>query len=347
MGRHPETDVAPVEQAREARALEDLGAYSRAADLLRQLRGRVAPDVDLEIALALDEARTGRLDSAWVRLHGPLLSTALADSMPVTRRTEYTWRREDGWINARFDGWYWYIARARVEVAVALGRWSEARNAARLCVAARPLAGKEWLILAVCAGRAGDLALAAAGAEQAAFLDRSLPESQYLHGLHQWKAGRRASAEASFRAALALDSTYREPALALARMRLPSTPPPSLPLRLLTGVREIGLLASPARPKIEEFVQIDAAAAVTQLINPIFPYSLQGKFPGGQMSLSILIDESGRIVLHELPWYEPPNFPASMVSLLTASLPHWRFEPARRLGAPHRVWTVVQLNFKS
>ena len=180
--------------AREARTLEELGAYGQATDRLRQLRRRVPPDADLELTLALDEARSGDVDSAAARLASPLLEAALNDTVPLERRHEYPWHPEAEWINGRFDGWYWYIARARAELAAASGRWREAADAARLCVAARSLSGKEWLILAVCAGRAGSLDEAAAAAERAVFLDASLPEAHFLRGLYEWRAGRRGAA---------------------------------------------------------------------------------------------------------------------------------------------------------
>src|SRR5439155_105707 len=82
--------------------------------------------------------------------------------------------------------------------------------AAEACVAARPLAGKEWLILAVCAGHDGDLEASRRAASAAVDLDPTLPEAQYLHGLLAWRDGRRAEAQDRFRTAIALDSTYRE-----------------------------------------------------------------------------------------------------------------------------------------
>src|SRR5207244_10541151 len=121
----------------------------------RALRPRPGPDPAREIELALLEARSGQLHSAAARLWSPALTAALSDSMPVTRRERYGWDRGPLWLNGSFDGWNWYVARARAEVASSLGRWPEARDAARLSVATRPLAGKVGLVLAVCAGRGG------------------------------------------------------------------------------------------------------------------------------------------------------------------------------------------------
>src|SRR5213594_3313881 len=90
---------------------------------LRALRSRTGPDPDLEIELALLEARSGQLDSAAERLWSPALTAALSDSMPVTRRERYGWDRGPLWLNGSFDGWNWYVARARAEVASSLGRW--------------------------------------------------------------------------------------------------------------------------------------------------------------------------------------------------------------------------------
>jgi Flp pilus assembly protein TadD len=169
--------------AANALAAEELGAYDQAVTLLRQLRHVVAPDPDLELALALDEARTGESDSAAARLATPLMEKALADTMPLARRHTYVWQRDPLWINGRWDGWPWYIARARAEIAATAGRWPEARNAARVAVAMRPLAGKEWHMLALCAARLGNDREADSAATQAVSLDPSLPEAHHLAGL--------------------------------------------------------------------------------------------------------------------------------------------------------------------
>ena len=115
-----------LERAAEARGLEDLGAYTRAVEALKVLRASQPLDADLEIALALDEARSGMLDSAAARLRSPLLERAAVDSMPVTRRDQYSWRRDGTWVTGAFEGWYWYVWRARAEVQAALGHWIEA-----------------------------------------------------------------------------------------------------------------------------------------------------------------------------------------------------------------------------
>ena len=339
----PPSRKTVLQRAAEARSLEDLGAYGQAASALRELRGRVAPDADLEIALALDEARTGQLDSAATRLWGPLLSRALADTMPLARRHTYGWQREGVWTNGRFDGWHWYVARARAEVAARRGRWAEARDAASEAVAALALSGQEWLILALCAGHAGDLDVAERSARRAAWLDPTLPEAQYLAGLFDWRAGRRAAARESFRAAVALDSSYREPALALVRSLLPGAAPDSLPGRLLTGVRAVALLTSPARPKLDEFVQMDTPATILQQDLPALPDSLKGRFKPVQMYLPIMVDERGRAVLQELPYSTPEQFPEALERLTLLSMSGWRYTPATRHGVPQRVWANVQI----
>lgn len=331
--------------AANARALEEVGAYGQARQTLRELRGRVAPDADLELALALDEARSGQLDSAAARAWSPLLSKAVADSMPPSRRVPYPWQHEGAWINGRFDGWHWYVARARAEIAATLGHWSDARDAARQAVAARERCGKEWLILAVCAGHTGDLDEAEHAAHTAAWLDPTLPEALYLAGLFDWRAGRRMTAQAAFRAAVALDSSYREPALALVRSRLPGVPPDTLPTELLGGVRAVGLLTSPARPKREEFVQADVAPSIIhQEVLPL-PDSLRGRVALGEIYLPILVDEHGRAALHELPWSNAERLPDPVLRVMLESLLNWRFSPAIRLGKPQRGWANVRISF--
>ena len=336
----------PLQQARDALGLEQLAGYGQAADVLRELRRHVPADADLELGLALDEARSGQLDSAAALLWGSLLSDAVHDSLPTSRRHDYHWKREELLINGTFDGWHWYVARARAEVAARLGRWNDAREAARLCVAARRLVGKEWLVLAVCAGRAGDLEEAEAAARQAAFLDPSLPEAHYLQGLLSWRARRVAAAQTSFRAAVALDSSYRAPALALVRSRLPSAMPDTIPGEILTGARQIGLLTSPLGPKIEEFNQTDKPPHPLVDADPKISGGLPGNYIGAQLTIAILVDERGHIVLHDMPWIDPSDLPEGAVSAIAAVLPQYRFEPAQRFGAPRRAWTglVLKIN---
>src|SRR5207249_4765545 len=88
----------PLHEAGDARALEELGAYGQAAATLRALRAIVPPDADLELTLALDEARSGATDSAAARLASPLLSAALVDSLPPSRRHVYLWQRDGLWV---------------------------------------------------------------------------------------------------------------------------------------------------------------------------------------------------------------------------------------------------------
>jgi hypothetical protein len=340
----PATGRSVHEQAYNARLLEDAGAYGGAVAALRALRARGAPDGDLELALALDEARTGQPDSALARLEREPLRSALTDSLPIGRRHDYPWDRENEWTNGRFDGWNWYVARARAEVDAGLGRWHVARQAAEVAVAARPLAGKEWLLLAVCAGRDGDPGAAETAATRATALDPTLPEARYLAGLFAWRGGRRAAAQSEFRAAVALDSSYRAPAIALVRSRLPGTAPDSLPAEFLTGVREVGMLTSPMGPKLEEFVQMDTPATILKREMPPATDSSGVPLPPVEITLPMLVDERGRAVLHDLPWFSPTDLSATAVGQIIGSLPDWRFTPARRLGAPRRVWAAVLIS---
>jgi tetratricopeptide (TPR) repeat protein len=336
----------PLESAAEARAFAEAGAYGRAVDDLRALRRRVAPDADLEIALALYEARTGAIDSAAARLATPLLEKALVDTLPIDRRHTSVWKPEALWINGRFDGWPWYVARARAEIAAQIGRWSDALEAERLAVAARPLYGKEWLFLSLAAARTGATAEAEAAADHALRLDPALPEAQYLAGLFAWRAGRRAEAHARFRSAVALDSTYREPAFALVRSRLPGVAPDTLPASFLNGIREVGLVTSPVRPKIEEFQQVDAGAVILNEAHVVVPDSLKSGFQKSTLYVGVLIDARGRIVATDLPWFDPRRLPEPVVGLVMQDLTRWRFQPATRNGAPHAVWTNVELTIE-
>lgn len=332
--------------AADTKTFEEIGAYAQAAGTLRQLRGRAKPDADLELSLALDEARSGQVDSAAARLWSPLLEQALADTLPLTRRTAYPWDKSGYWLDGRFDGWSWYIARARAELAAAQGRWEVARDAARLAVAARMQSGKEWLVLSICAGHAGDAAESERAARVAAALDPTLPEALYVTGLYDWRAGRRLVAQDAFRQAITLDSSYRAPALALVRSRLPGTPPDSLPGELLTGIRAVGLLTTPERPKLEEFEQTDTQASILQQESIRLPDSLKASMANVQLYLAILVGENGRAMLHNLSWFKPGVMPDAVLRPTLESVTRWRFSPAIKHGQPCRMWANVQVIFQ-
>jgi tetratricopeptide (TPR) repeat protein len=213
-------------------------------------------------------------------------------------------------------------------------------------VAARPLAGVEWLVLAICSGRAGSSDEALSAARQALILDPTLPEAYYVNGIFRWRAGLRSAAQASFRQAVALDSTYRQPALALVRSRLPSTPPDSLPDAFLNGIREAGLLISRAQPKLEEFIQMDSPPALVKREMLPVPDSLSAGLNEIAMNLPVLVDSQGHIVYHQLPWFSASRLPGPVVGWVLESLPHWQFTPARKLGSPQPAWAAVSLSYK-
>ena len=329
------------EAARQARELEDRGAYGRAALDQRQLRKRMKLDGDLELALAINDGRSGAIDSALARLYGPTLTAAAVDSMPLQRRREYPYGREAAWINCSFDGWHWYVWRARAELLAHQGRWAEAAEAARGAVAARSLSGKDWLILAVCAARAGQDQESHLAAERAVELDPMLPEAYYLAGLWDWKQGRRVAASTRFRQAVALDSTYSPAALALIRSRIPGAAPDTFPAALLTGVRRIALMTSPLGPKPEEFHEMDVSATLLTSPDSAVVDSLVPGVKPIQLVISVLVDESGRSVLNEVPWFPPGQFDFRKVTRILRGIPGWAFHPARRLGEPARVWVNV------
>jgi hypothetical protein len=329
-----------LDRARQARVAEEGGLYSLAADILRGARPLLPADADLDLALALDEARVGRLDEAADLLWTPLMDRALADTA-TARRHFMPWVREPLWVNGRFDGWNWYVARARFEVAYAQRRWPEAMAAARACVTARPLSGSEWLALALAAGRTGEDAFLALAAERAAALDPSLPEARYLAGIAAWRAGHRAQAAACFRAAMALDSIERRPALALLRVRLPGAAPDTLPAGFLRGARAAMALTSPARPKLEEFQQYDMPARLAQSASVPLDSAWIARMKAFQMVLPVLVDERGRAVACQLPWLTEERVPGAAMAALVGSLPAWRFTPAMKGGVPRRSWVVV------
>ena len=335
--------VSPLEKAMEARSLEDVGAYTRAAQALRELRKGRPPDPDLELALALNEARSDQLDSADVRLHGALLSAAAVDTLDPRAWAEYPVDRERTWFNGRFDGWHWYVWRARLEVAARLSRWDQALEAALQCTHWRGNSGKEWALLAVCAARAGKDDVSQRAAEWAIRLDPSLPEAAYLAGLWSERTGNRTRARALFRQATEIDSSYRAAALAWVRSRLPLAPRDSFPSELLNGERRAGLITSPVGPKLEDEIHVDVGAAVGKAVNPLQGDSLRAGTKPLSITISLLVNQQGRVVLNDLPWYSFDQAPAEKVARWLAALPDWTFQPAVRNGAPVAVWVTLDL----
>ncbi|MCE9626524.1 MAG: hypothetical protein K8R56_01235 [Candidatus Eisenbacteria bacterium] len=341
----PALPPRPMELAVQARALEEQGNYLAALGVLKTLRGLQAPDADLELAIALDEARTGLADSAWARLHTPLMNAALADTGGIGRRSEYPFQREPLWVNGHFDGWYWYVARARAELALARRDWREAMSMASRAASARPLSGKEALLLAIAAGHSGDAQLSEAAAAWAAYLEPWLPEAHYLSGLWAWRNGKRDDARASLRTAAELDSSWRDPVLALARLQLPAMPADSLPTRFLVGRRACALLTSAKRPKQEEYIQFDAVPMLA--FNPMTqpPDSLRSQLhlkKPTQLFLQVLVSERGVPLLVELPYVTEAQVPAAIVNHIVSVVGDWRFIAARRFEKPQRSWASVQ-----
>jgi len=334
-------DPALLDRARSAREIEDIGGYARALELTQALRARVPPDADLELAIALNEVRIGRADSAAARLWGPLLSAALEDTLPLERRVHYFWGREAGWLDGRFGGWHWYVARARAEVAARLGSWGEAVEAAEDAAAAHPFSGKEWHVLATCLAHAGRLEEATRRAIQAARLDPTLPEPAYLAGLLAWRQGRRDDAQRAFREAIRRDSTWTAPAVALVRSRLPLAPDPP-PESFFTGLRRVAELTAVDGPKHEHFRQMEHPAALRKRVEPDFPPEARAETPPPPLAFSVLLDAQGRPVLHDLPWLPPGVVSEAWVAAVLRALPEWEYTPAMRHGEPQPVWITVE-----
>jgi len=339
------SSAKPIDVALVARSLEEQGNYAGALTQLKVLRGMQGPDADLELTIALDEARTGLSDSAWARLHGPILTAALADTAGLGRRTEYPFQREGAWVNGTFDGWYWYIARARAELALARRDWREAVAMANRSAQARPLSGKEALLLALAASHSGDAALGEAAANWAAYLEPWLPEAHYLSGIWAWRNGRRAEARDAFEHAAAIDSSWRDPVLALARLSLPGSRPDTLPVRYLTGARACSQLTSARRPKQEEYIQFDRTPALVFNPQPQPPDSLRRllnlKKPT-TVFVQVLVSETGQALLLELPYVTEAQVPASVVNFIQDQVGRWRFIPAIKFEKPQRSWASVQ-----
>ena len=337
---------SPLEIAYNARNLEDAGAYGQAADQLRGLRGKVKRDVDLEIALALDLARSGQVDSALAILSSKTLEAAANDSLPIKRRGEYPYSRETMWVNGVYDGWNWYILRARAELEAKKGRWKEAAAWAQRATDTWVNSGKDWHILAVCAAQAGQEDVSRQATAHATLLDSTIPEAWYMAGLWAWHDGKRTEALGDFRHAVRLDSSYQAPALAMIKLRLPGAQPEPFPKELFTGFRQAALLTSSFGPKPEEFVQMDTPASLdtaadTAVVDTIPP----GVHPF-VIVLSLLVDDQGMPVLNQLPWYEPSRLDFRKVIRIINSVPAMRFHPATRFHRPSAVWISMDYNVK-
>jgi hypothetical protein len=324
---------------------EEQGAYASALAELKRLRAVEGPDPDVELAVALDEARVGLIDSAWTRLYSPILEQALADTVGDLRRTEYPFQREGMWVNGTFDGWYWYIARARAELALVRRDWPRMLSMASRAASARPLSGKEALLVALAASHSGDEQYGEAAAAWASYLEPWLPEAHYLSGVWAWRHGRRAEARDEFATAATLDSSWRDPVLALARLELPGARPDSLPVRFLTGVRACAMLTSPRRPKQEEFVQFDRTPML--MFNPQTqpPDSLLAEMhvkKPTQLYLQVLVSEKGEPLMAELPYVTEAKVPAGVVNHVLNQIGTWRFMAARKFDKPQRSWASVE-----
>ena len=61
------------------------------------------------------------------------------------------------------------------------------------------------------------------------------------------------------------------------------------------------------------------------------------------ITISLLVNQQGRVVLNDLPWYSFDQAPAEKVARWLAALPDWTFQPAVRNGAPVAVWVTLDL----
>jgi len=131
------------------------------------------------------------------------------------------------------------------------------------------------------------------------------------------------------------------PLMAMIRSRVPGVAPDTLPTATLTGVRRIGLLTSPARPKPEEFEQMDIRATLMTSPDSAVVDSLIPGVKPFQVTVSVLVDERGRVVLNEIPWFSPAQIDYRKITRILNATPGWVFNPAQRLGRPRRVWVGV------
>jgi len=331
--------AGPTERAQavaaEARTLEESGAWAAAAAKLRSLRVLVPPDADLELWLAVFEARSGALDSARIRLASPLINAAAGDTLPEMRWTEYRWNKTASWMDGRWTGWHWYLWRARAEIAAAEARWPDALAAIRRTIVARPTDGKEWYARALCEAQLGQDANARVSLGRASAFDPTLPEVPYLAGLLLWREGKRPEAQAMFRTAIETASGDREPATALLRVRMSGSAPDPLPNEFLSGTRRAGLLTSADGPKREAFMKTEVPA--TLISRESAPAAAAG---GRKIPVQLLVDREGRVILCEIPFLKGEN---AAVGPTLATLPRWRYTPAIVNSVTSPAWVATEL----
>ena len=63
------------------------------------------------------------------------------------------------------------------------------------------------------------------------------------------------------------------------------------------------------------------------------------------LALPVLVDERGRAVLNDLPWFPPEAVPPRVVAALVRCLTDWRFRPAMKNGLPFPVWASVDFSY--
>src|SRR5207247_6360239 len=83
----------------------------------------------------------------------------------------------------------------------------------------------------------------------------------------------------------------------------------------------------------EDGIRVPLVTGVQTCALPIWvsvPDSLRGRWATDQVTIPVLIDDRGLVVLHEWPWFDPARMPAEGVGLTVRSLLQWRFQPARQ-----------------
>ena len=334
-----------LELAKNAQAFEEIGAYARALEELQKLRPLVKRDADLELEMALLQARLASWDSAAVLLANLPLTKAMTDSQPASRRVPYPWQKPLVWTNGQYDGWSWYVWRARAELAAQRRDWSQALANQERAARERAWSGKEWVLLGVFQARVGRWEDAARSFDRGLLLEPILPEAHYYKGLSDWRSGHRGDALVDFGEAIRLDSLFDEAVLARARLRLGTGHVDSLPPWLLRGRSADALLTSMERPKYEEMVQPDQPAGALEAPQPHYPPSIPPFGTGHTAMIPVLVGEDGRVLIADPPYMNPAQWPDSLIGAAVGVLRDWRFFPGRRSGVPIRSWSDAPVHF--
>jgi hypothetical protein len=61
-----------------------------------------------------------------------------------------------------------------------------------------------------------------------------------------------------------------------------------------------------------------------------------------RLYVTVLVDERGRVVMNDLPWLSPEQFPVSLLADVLDEARLWKFRPAVKLGRTRTSYATVE-----